>query len=191
MGVRGVAVPYACWMLLRRPSVVVLRRTSAEDVRRLYEFEADPVANEQAGTKPRDWETFRARWEEILGDVDGTKAGVTPRVIVADGEVVGAVNVTPWSGAGGVEEGVEGRSIGYWVAREHWGRGIASRAVALMLEELAIVGGRAGVLYATAAGNNLASLRVLEKNGFTVIDRASTAETARCVARETVTLVRR
>lgn len=141
----------------------------------LHAFELDEASNQLAGTKPRDWETFRARWDEILADADGTKTGVTPRVILADGVVVGAVNISPheW-----------GDSIGYWIAREHWGRGIATRAVGLMLGEFA-----RRPLYATAAGNNLASIRVLEKSGFRVVSRRLTPETARTVARETVTLV--
>lgn len=141
----------------------------------LHAFELDEASNQLAGTKPRDWETFRARWDEILADADGTKTGVTPRVILADGVVVGAVNVSPHDG---------GDSIGYWIAREHWGRGIATRAVGLMLGEFV-----RRPLYATAAGNNLPSIRVLEKSGFRLVSRRMTPETARTVARETVTLV--
>lgn len=144
-------------------------------MRMLHAFELDEASNQLAGTKPRDWETFRARWDEILADVDGTKTGVTPRVILADGVVVGAVNISPQDG---------GDSIGYWIAREHWGRGIATRAVGLMLGECA-----RRPLYATAAGHNHPSIRVLEKNGFRVVSRRMTPETARTVARETVTLV--
>ncbi|MBL8761181.1 MAG: GNAT family N-acetyltransferase [Phycisphaerae bacterium] len=157
------------------PIEIRLRRTSTGDVRMLHAFELDEASNQLAGTKPRDWETFRARWDEILADVDGTKTGVTPRVILADGVVVGAVNISPQDG---------GDSIGYWIAREHWGRGIATRAVGLMLGECA-----RRPLYATAAGHNHPSIRVLEKNGFRVVSRRMTPETARTVARETVTLV--
>jgi RimJ/RimL family protein N-acetyltransferase len=98
-------------------------------------------------------------------------------VIEAAGDVVGSVNISP----------NEGRdSLGYWIAREHWGRGIATRAVALMLEEFA-----RRPLYATTAAHNLPSLRVLQKNGFEVIDRVHTPPTSRTVERETVTLVLR
>lgn len=144
-------------------------------MRLLHSFEIDEASNELAGTKPRDWVTFRARWDEILADADGTKTGVMPRVILADGVVVGAVNISPHEG---------GDSIGYWIAREHWGRGIATRAVGLMLGEFA-----RRPLYATAGGHNLPSIRVLGKNGFEVVSRCMTPETARTVARETVTLV--
>lgn len=152
-----------------------LRRTTAADVARLHAFELDEAANELAGTKPRDWATFKARWAEILADPDGHATGVTPRVIVLDDLVVGAVNIAPQDGAD---------AIGYWIAREHWGRGIATRAVALMLCEFT-----RRPVYATAAGHNQPSVRVLQKNGFEIVSRRLTPETARTVERETVLLV--
>ncbi len=159
------------------PTEIRLRRTTAADVRMLHAFELDGPSNELAGTKPRDWSTFHARWTEILADLDGTATGVTPRVILADGVVVGAVNIAPHDGSD---------SIGYWIAREHWGRGIATRAVALMLTEFT-----SRPLYATAAGHNHPSIRVLQKSGFEVVSRSMTPETPRTVQRETVLLVLR
>lgn len=143
----------------------------------LHAFELDEASNQLAGTKPRDWETFKARWDQILADPDGIATGVTPRVILADGVFVGAINIAPHDGAD---------SIGYWIAREHWGRGIASRAVALMLGEFT-----RRPLYATTAGHNHPSIRVLQKNGFEIESRSMTPETSRTVKRETVRLVLR
>lgn len=61
---------------------------------------------------------------------------------------------------------VEGQTeITYWVDRAAWGRGIASQALALVLEDVGI-----RPLYARAASDNAGSLRVLEKTGFRVID---------------------
>lgn len=157
--------------------MITLRRTDEADLRLLYAFELDAASNALAGTKPRDWPTFLARWGEILADHDGNATGVMPRVIVADDVVVGAVNISPHDGQS---------SIGYWIGREHWGRGIATRAVALMLREFA-----RRPLYAAAAGQNHPSIRVLEKNGFEIASRGMTPETTRTVARETVTLVLR
>jgi RimJ/RimL family protein N-acetyltransferase len=156
---------------------ISLRPTTAADVRTLHAFELDEASNTLAGTKPRDWTTFEARWMEILADVDGTVTGVTPRVIVADGAVVGAVNISPHEGRD---------NIGYWIAREHWGRGIATRAVALMIKEF-----MRRPLFATASAQNEASIRVLEKNGFEIISRCITPETTRTVQRETVMLMLR
>ncbi len=58
--------------------------------------------------------------------------------------------------------------LGYWVDEGHNGRGLASRAVAEVLE---LAFGELG-LHRVEAGtlpDNLASQRVLEKNGFTRI----------------------
>jgi RimJ/RimL family protein N-acetyltransferase len=159
------------------PPEIALRRTIATDIPLLFVFELDEASNTLAGTKPRDWPTFQARWTEILADRDGTATGVTPRVILADGVIVGAVNISPHDGRD---------SIGYWIAREHWGRGIATRAVALMLSEFS-----RRPLYATTAAHNLPSIRVLNKNGFEILSKCMTPETARTVKRATVTLVLR
>ncbi len=164
-------------MLGWTPPKLMLRPTTAADLPLLHAFELDGASNVLAGTKPRDWDTFRARWQQILADPDGSETGVTPRVICAECVVVGSVNISP-------DQGVD--SIGYWIAREHWGRGIATIAVALMLREFT-----RRPLVATAAGHNAPSIRVLEKNGFVITSRSTTPETARTVPRETVTLVLR
>lgn len=158
-------------------ALIVLRRTQAADVPTLFALEQDERCNALAGTKPRDWPAFQARWAEILADQDGTATRVMPRVILEGGVVVGAVNISPQE---------EEDSIGYVIAPEHWGRGIATRAVALMLAEFT-----KRPLFATTAATNLPSLRVLKKNGFAELSRGWSAETPRCGARETVKLVLR
>jgi RimJ/RimL family protein N-acetyltransferase len=168
---------YSPQMSALTPSAITLRRTTAADIPALHTFELDEASNQLAGTKPRDWPTFQARWNQILADSDGSKTGVTPRVILADGLLVGSINIAPHEGAD---------SIGYWITRDHWGRGIATRAIALMLSEFT-----RRPLYATAAGHNGPSIRVLEKAGFEIITRGRTSETARTLHRETVTLVLR
>ncbi|MBL8764308.1 MAG: GNAT family N-acetyltransferase [Phycisphaerae bacterium] len=155
--------------------MVTIRRTSAADIRTLHAFELDEASNELAGTKPRDWPTFQRRWTEILADPEGRATGVTPRVILADGVLAGAINISPQDGSD---------TLGYWIARTLWGRGIATRAVALLLREFT-----RRPIYATAAGHNVPSIRVLEKNGFEMVSRCVTPETSRTVQRETVTLV--
>ena len=55
--------------------------------------------------------------------------------------------------------------LGFWLGRDHWGRGIMTEAVGLMLRfafrELGLCR-----VYASAFAANTASRRVLEKNGF-------------------------
>lgn len=87
------------------------------------------------------------RWARIrVGD------GNILRTIEADGAVAG--NVLSWEQDGQ-------RLIGYWVGREYWGHGVATRALALFADQLAT-----RPLYAHVAVHNVGSIRVLEKCGF-------------------------
>jgi RimJ/RimL family protein N-acetyltransferase len=56
------------------------------------------------------------------------------------------------------------REVGYWLGREFWGKGIATQALAALLREVT-----ERPLYARVARSNVASIRVLEKCGFTTI----------------------
>ena len=151
-------------------SQVTLRPHTLADLERLYEFQLDQQSNALAGTKPRTFEAFRAAWEER--DRNGALVG---RVIVVDGEIAG--------GIGSFErEGV--LQVGYWIGRPYWGRGVASRALALLLVEVT-----ARPLVAHAAAWNGASIRVLEKNGFRETGRFVDKESERYVAGEVVKFV--
>jgi RimJ/RimL family protein N-acetyltransferase len=89
--------------------------------------------------------------QEFLAQVDPQ---LVFAIVVAD-QLVGMLGIT------GVEEPVE---IGYWVGRLYWGRGFATAAVALLVEEARGRGIRR--LAADVFPDNAASARVLEKNGF-------------------------
>ncbi|MFO0647691.1 MAG: GNAT family N-acetyltransferase [Polyangiales bacterium] len=77
---------------------------------------------------------------------------VTLRTITADGEMVGTINTFEMGGA---------RFIGYRVANEHWGKGIATEAVRLMV---ALDASRP--IFATVLASNVASEKALRRNGF-------------------------
>ncbi len=57
------------------------------------------------------------------------------------------------------------REVTYWIGREDWGRGIATRA----LEEFLLQLEATRPLYAHAASDNAASIRVLTKCGFLIV----------------------
>lgn len=163
------------------PAAIHLRRTLHSDVPALFDIQLDSAGSQLAGTKPRDRAAFEARWNEILAPAPDHPAslisptGVTPRVIIADGVLVGSINITP-------QDGFDW--IGYWLAREHWGRGIATRAIALLLAEYA-----ARPLYARVVTYNVASLRALERNGFTVVSRRHVPADDRCIAADRIILM--
>jgi RimJ/RimL family protein N-acetyltransferase len=89
--------------------------------------------------------------EEFLAQVD-------PQLVLA---IVVADQLVGMAGMTGAEEPVE---IGYWIGRPYWGRGFATAAVALLMEEARRRGIRR--LAADVFPDNAASARVLEKNGF-------------------------
>lgn len=149
---------------------VTLRTTTAADVAALFEMQADPESNHLAGTKPRTREVFAAVWEKILQDVK-----VHACVIESGGAVVGSISMFQ----------AEGHDcVGYWIDRAHWGRGIASQALAQFL-----VREPRRPLRATASTANAASLRILERCGFRRVGTRMGEETDRYLAREVAEFV--
>ena len=138
----------------------------------MFEMQSDIDANTMAGVKPRTREVFMARWREVLADPAIHSRLIEIPLPRGDGEreIVGSVSVFQ----------SEGKDIlGYWIARPHWGKGIASLAVA---EFLTLEPRRP--LIATAATSNTRSHRVLEKCGFRRTGTRMGVETDRYVARE-------
>lgn len=129
-----------------------LREVAAGDLSLFYEQQLDPAGNRMAGfaaREPADREAFTAHWARLLGD-----ESITVRAILLDGAVAGYVaSFTRF----------EKPEVSYWLGREFWGRGVATRGLRrfLGLE-------RRRPLYARAAKDNPASLRVLHKCGFVV-----------------------
>jgi len=128
---------------------VRLRPVESGDLPRMYEMHLDPESNRMAATTPQAREAFDSHWAKVLGDPRKTL-----RVVLVGEALVGYACCFPTGGRD---------HVGYWVDRAFWGRGIASRALHLLLREVV---GRP--LHATVATRNGASLRVLRKCGFVV-----------------------
>jgi len=104
-----------------------------------------------AALPPRERDAFMTHWGSIPRD-----AIVVVRTIELDGDVAGNV----------VLFGFEGRrEVGYWIGREFWDRGVATRALSAFLHEVA-----ERPIYAGVAETSVASIRVLEKCGFTAAE---------------------
>ena len=132
--------------------MTTLREVVESDLPVFYDHQLDPEAAAMAAFPSRERDVFMAHWAKILAD-DSTRQWT----VVCDGEAAG--NIGCWQH--------DGRTfVGYWIGREYWGRGLATRA----LGELADIV-EARPLYAYVAAHNAASIRVLEKCGFTEIDR--------------------
>ncbi|MBL1100845.1 GNAT family N-acetyltransferase [Streptomyces coffeae] len=131
---------------------VQLREVRPDDLPVFFDHHRDAEAVRMAAftvEDPGDREAFDAQWERILGD-----DAVVNRTVLYGGRVAG--NVMSFEQFGEP-------SVGYWIGREHWGKGVATRALTAFLE---LVPDRP--LYARIAKDNTGSLRVLEKCGFTV-----------------------
>ena len=137
------------------PSNVVLRAVQAEDLPLFFEHQLDPEANYMAAftaKDPTDQRAFMAHWTRILGD-----ATTTNRTILIQGQVAGSVS--------SYEETAGHPEVTYWLGKPYWGKGIATAALRALLAQVT-----ARPIYARVAKDNRASLRVLEKCGFTIID---------------------
>ncbi|MFI0815244.1 GNAT family N-acetyltransferase [Streptomyces sp. NPDC021098] len=132
---------------------VRLRAVDRDDLPVFFDYHRDAEANRMAAftaEDPDDRGAFDARWDRILGD-----DAVVKRTVLYDGRVAG--NVLGFEQYGDP-------SVGYWIGREHWGKGIATRALAAFLEEVPT-----RPLHARVAVDNAGSLRVLEKCGFRMV----------------------
>jgi RimJ/RimL family protein N-acetyltransferase len=90
-----------------------------------------------------------AHWTKILGEET-----ITKKTILFNGQVAG--NVVSFEQFGQPQ-------VGYWIGKSYRGKGIATQALSEFLDHVKV-----RPLYAHVAKHNIASLRVLEKCGFTI-----------------------
>jgi RimJ/RimL family protein N-acetyltransferase len=131
-------------------SSIQLRKTTESDLNTLFEFQLDEKANYLAAFTPKDYQdkdAFVSKYAKLLND---TK--VNNQTILVDDVIVGSIAKFEMYGD---------NEITYWIDRKHWGKGIATKALALFLS---IEGSRP--LFARVAFNNLGSQKVLERCGF-------------------------
>ena len=140
-------------MALVDEQAVTLRPVGEADLDVLFRHLSDPDAVLMAAftsEDPQDRDRFDAHMRRIMAD-----PGVTLRAVVRAGEVVGSISSFVVDGD---------TEVTYWIDCAAWGQGIASQALALLLDEVPT-----RPLHARAASDNAASLRVLEKAGFRVV----------------------
>ncbi len=132
------------------PGKVVLREIEDRDLDVLFQHWTDPEAIWMAAFTPPetgDRASFEQRLARLRSD-----SSTTNRVVELDGRVVGQIASFEMEGE---------REVTYWIGREDWGRGIATRA----LEAFLLLEGTRP-LYGRAASDNAGSIRVLTKCGF-------------------------
>jgi RimJ/RimL family protein N-acetyltransferase len=128
---------------------VILRDVEPADLPIFFEHQRDPVAVALVVFRSREQAEFDEHWAKIMANDAFLK-----KTIVANGQVAGHIGSFDRDGK---------REVGYWIDRTLWGRGIVSQALPafLRLEPRR-------PLYAGVAKHNIASMRVLQKCGFTL-----------------------
>ncbi len=136
----------------------VIRDVTEADLPIFFEHQRDPEAARMAAFPSRDREAFTAHWQKILAN-DGVK-----KTVLFEGKVAGNILIFDRDGK---------RLVGYWIGREFWGKGLATKALGELLAEET-----ARPLHAYVATSNLGSVRVLEKCGFTFVSRETELDEA-------------
>lgn len=129
---------------------VQLRDVEQDDLAVLFQQQLDPEAIQMAAftsPDPTDETAYLAHWDKLFASET-----IQTRAIESDGALAGYVAKFERDGD---------PEITYWLGRDFWGRGIATTALRRLMSELP-----ERPVYARAAKDNLASIRVLEKCGF-------------------------
>jgi RimJ/RimL family protein N-acetyltransferase len=132
---------------------VMLRPVRDADLDAIFDQMRDPDSVRMAAfthEDPDDRAAFDAHMKRVR-----TSPDTMLRAIVADGVLAGTIGSFV---VGGDAE------VTYWVDRPFWGRGIAGRALAQLLDLVTV-----RPLWGRAAADNAGSLRVLQRAGFQVV----------------------
>jgi RimJ/RimL family protein N-acetyltransferase len=140
-----------------------LRAVRDSDLDAIFDQMRDPVAVRMAAfaaDDPGDRAAFDAHLARLRTDPEILVFAVT-----VDGELAGTAAAFP------VGDDTE---ITYWLDRSRWGRGIATQAVALLVDLVPV-----RPITARAASDNAGSLAVLRKVGFRPVGKEVAFATAR------------
>jgi len=141
-----------------------LRDVVNDDLSIFFENQLDHEANYMAAftaKDPTNQEAFTAHWHKILANETNII-----RTIIFNEQVAGSVSSYE-------DEGKP--EVTYWLGKEYWGKGIATRALKEFLSNHNTI----RPIYARVAKDNPGSRRVLEKCGFTVLSESKGFANAR------------
>lgn len=131
---------------------VLLRNVVEDDLVIFFEQQRDREANYMAAftaKDPEDRAAFEHHWEKLLGD-----ERIIKKTILFEDQVAGHISYFEHFGE---------PEVTYWIGREYWGKGIATRALRLFINDIKI-----RPIYARAAKDHTASIRILGKCGFII-----------------------
>ena len=132
---------------------VRLRPIEDSDLDNLFELMRDPESVRMAAFTAKDPDD-RAAFDLHMAKIRASPE-CTVHAVIADGQLVGSIGNFIMDGH---------TEVTYWIDRSHWGRGIAGQALARLLDTIPV-----RPLFARAASDNVRSIKVLERVGFTII----------------------
>ncbi len=136
---------------------VTLRNMLVSDLPILFQQQQDPEANYLAAftaEDPTDKVAFMQHWKKVLQNSANFN-----QIILYQGQVAGYMAHF---------EQFDKPSVGYWLGKDYWGKGIATKALGQFVGLI-----EARPLHARVAADNIGSRRVLEKCGFVLDGRDS------------------
>ena len=138
---------------------VTLRDFRADDLDAVHAFASDPVVTQWSTWGPNTWSDTEAFIAGTAAEPDSPERTRFTFAVLFDGRVVGTAAV--WTTSASDRNG----ELGYTLAHDAWGLGLATETAALLL---AHAFGPKGLVRveATCHPDNGGSVRVLEKNGF-------------------------
>jgi RimJ/RimL family protein N-acetyltransferase len=127
----------------------IFREMRESDLPALFEIQCDAEGQVMAAftSTANDRDAYLEKYRRLLAD-----DRLVHVVAELDGEVVGSAAAFPLG---------EEIDVTYWIRRDRWGRGLAGGALAAVLERMPT-----RPVFASAAADNHASRRVLERAGF-------------------------
>lgn len=131
-------------------TAVWLRDVTESDLKLFHRFEQEGEEGEMVSSAPLaydDAKPYRWDWHAMFYG-----SGVLRKSIIYQGQVAGYMLYFDQFGE---------QEVGYRLGRDFWGRGIATQALRLFLQEVTV-----RPIYGRAVQHNLASIRVMEKCGF-------------------------
>ena len=145
---------------------LLLRRSSPEDAETISAYRSDPDVHRYQGWERTDADGVRSEIEAMATRKPGEHGGWVQLTVEEreTGILVGDVGLSP------ADDDVGVIKVGYTMSPEVQGRGYATEAVRALIDYAFGTLG-ADVVRAYASAANLASIRVAEKSGMTLVER--------------------
>ncbi|MEI3604816.1 GNAT family N-acetyltransferase [Pseudogracilibacillus sp. SE30717A] len=140
---------------------IIIKKLQVEDFDNLFEFEYKnrDYFEEMVPSRGDDYYNFEVFKQKNKALLDEQAQGLSYFYLIKNKEgIIGRINLVDIEKPRGVCQ------IGYRIGEAYIGRGVASRALKLLLEKTTKLGIRQ--ISAKTTTNNIASQKVLEKNGF-------------------------